>query len=125
MGWFSEKISFTRPTCPKDCKKVKQASSWTLNKCGQLLGIASNGQDLFINNHVLYHTALQLLEWAQDQPSPLIRKDKLKQLLGDALKDDVHRRIFRDYLKTSRNSQKKASWIHSTTINGCEFSKLD
>jgi hypothetical protein len=53
------------------------------------LSLSGNGNDLYINNQVLHHTALQLLEWARDQPSPLIRKEDLKFLFADALKDDV------------------------------------
>ena len=122
-----DKINQSKPTCPRDCQKIKQASSWTIEKCGQLLylGLSGNGKDLYINNKVLHSTALQLLEWARDQPSPLIRKDDLKMLFADALQDDIQRRIFKDYLKVARNCQKKSSWIHTTTVGDCEYAKLN
>ena len=67
-----------------------------------------------------------MLQWARQQPSPLICKKRMKQVLSEAFQDDLERRIFRRYLKSGRNEQKTTSWIHLTKVGagGDEYVKL-
>ena len=68
-----------------------------------------------------------MLNWASNQPSPLIRKTEFKQIVTDAFQSDLERRIFRQYLKLGRNAEKKMSWIYTTKIGaygGEEYVKL-
>ena len=64
----------------RPCEKVGKQVPVVISKCGKLLNlsVAASNNDILMNNQILHQTALQMLQWAETQPSPLILKSQMK-----------------------------------------------
>jgi len=66
-SWFYNSY-FGKTKCVRGCEKVGKRVPLAFDKCGKMLNlsVASNNNDILVNNQILHQTALQMLQWARD-----------------------------------------------------------